>query len=302
MRFLSSEFNQKTLIWLITTVIGWLPAGAGNTREAAAETAAKIDQTVVSELSSMHGSTSRIIEHIDLTTPFQTKTQWALVIGKEPDEEGTEGPLGDPIGAVSVCFINNESIDCSERMLTDCMGQNISIGQGERLFYELHDSAVVYSGPRKTQPLLMVRTCTMPGVNGNCGVSTFLFDYDQNADRFYNVFFNITGRNNNQETRFIESGPLIGDVIVAEPTNSAPFTYWMEIYKRNGSGKYERFLRYRGKTGYADGNPLAVIDSEMPEIQKHLKLWTPGQDLPVPPKMPTGCTKLFMRNGVEWCE
>lgn len=302
MRFPASEFSQKILIWWIAAVIWWLPTGTGSARESAADTTAKIDQSVVSELSSMHGSTSKIVGHVDLTKPFQTKTPWAIVIGKEPDEEGTEGPLGDPIGAVSICFVNNKSVDCSERMLTDHMGQNISRGRGERLFYELLNSAIVYSGPKKTQPLLMIQTCTMPGVNGNCGVLTFLFDYDRNADRFYNVFFNDTGRNNNQETRFIESGPLIGDVIVADPTSNAPFTYWVEIYKRKRSGRYERLLRYRGKTGYADGNPLAVIDSEMPEILWRLKLWMPGQDLPVPPKMPAGCTRLFMRKGVEWCE
>jgi hypothetical protein len=116
------------------------------------------------------------------------------------------------------------------------------------------------------------------------------------------VFFNVTGRNNNQETRFIESGPLIGDLIVAYPTDNAPFTYWVEIYERNGSGGYERLLRYRGKTVYGDGNPLAVIDSEMPEILRSLKLWAPGQALPVPPRMPAMCTRLFMRKGVEWCE
>jgi hypothetical protein len=264
MPFPASEFSQKTLIWWVAAVIWWLPAGTGSARESAVDTTAKIDQAVVSELSSMHGSTSRIIGHIDLTKPFQSKTPWALVIGKEPDEEGTEGPLGDPIGAVSICFVNNEPADCSERLLTDHMGQNISRVQGERLFYEFLNSAVLYSGLKKTQPLLMIRTCTMPGANGNCGVSTFLFDYDRNADRFYNVFFNVTGRNNNQETRFIESGPLIGDIIVADPASSAPFTYWLEIYTRNGSGRYELLLRYRGKTGYADGNPLAVIDSEMP--------------------------------------
>lgn len=302
MRSPASEFSQKILIWWTVAVICWLPTGTGSARELAADTTAKIDQLVVAELSSMYGSTSKIIGHVDLTKPFQTKTPWALVIGKEMDKEGTDqDPLVDH-NAVSICFVNSESVDCSERMFADYMGQNIPKGSGERLFYELFTSAIVYSGPKKTQPLLMVRTCTMCGANGNCGVSTFLLDYDRNADRFYNLFFNVTGRNNNEETRFIESGPLIGDLIVAYPTGNAPFAYWVETYKRNGSGRYERFLRYRGKTGYGDGNPLAVIDSEMPEILRRLKLWAPSQDLPVPAKMPAGCTRLFTRKGVEWCQ
>jgi len=220
---------------------------------------------------------------------------------KELNQEGTDQyPLADT-RAVSVCFVNDESVDCSERMFAPYVEQHIS-RLGERLFYELFTSAIVYSGPNRTGPLLMLRACTMSGVNGNCGVSTFLFDYDRNADRFYDVFSNVTGRNNNEETRFTESGPLMGDLIVAYPGYDAPFTYWVEIYKRDGSGKYERFLQYRGKTVYADGNPLAVIDSEMPEILRRLKLWAPGQALPVPARMPAGCTRLFMRKGVEWCE
>jgi hypothetical protein len=139
-------------------------------------------------------------------------------------------------------------------------------------------------------------------MNGNCGVSTFLLAYDLNTDRFHVVFFNITGKNNNEETRFVDAGPLLGDVIIAYPTDNAPFTYWVEVYRRNPRREYARLLRYRGKTGYDDGNPLAVIDSEMPEILRRLKLWTPSHDLPVPRSMPAGCTKLVMRKGVEWCE
>jgi len=50
----------------------------------------------------------------------------------------------------------------------------------------------------------------------------FLFDYDRKAERFRVVFFNMVGRNNNQEARFVENGPLLGDVIVAYPTDDPP--------------------------------------------------------------------------------
>lgn len=303
MRTPASEFSQKMLILLIAAVC-WLPTGTVSAREPAADTAAKIDQAVVSELSSLYGTTSKIISHVDLTRPFRTKTPWAFVVGKEPDKPGTDKQpwLWEP-GAVSPCFVNSGAVDCSEMMFhASYIEQNTVRDSGERLFYEFFQSAIVYSGPRKRQPLLMVRTCTRPGTNGNCGVSTFLFDYDGKADRFQDVFFSFTGRNHNEETRFIDKGPLIGNVIVAEPTRNAPYTYWVEVYKRNASGKYARSLRYRGKTEYGDGNHLAVIDSEMPAILKRLKLWKPGQALPVPPKMPDRCTRLFMRKGVMWCE
>jgi hypothetical protein len=116
------------------------------------------------------------------------------------------------------------------------------------------------------------------------------------------VFVNFTGRNNNEDARFVESGPLQGDVIVDDPTENAPYTYWIEVYRAGDSGQYGRILRYRGLTGYSDGNPLAVADSEMPEILRRLGLWQPGDPLPVPAHLPQGCSHLFMRHGEEWCK
>jgi hypothetical protein len=111
----------------------------------------------------------------------------------------------------------------------------------------------------------------------------------------------MMGRNNNQEARFVEKGPLLGSVVVAYPTNDAPFTYFVEVYKRGSESEYSQVLSYRGNTHYGDGNPLAVIDSEMPETLQRLGLWKTGDPLPVPPRMPRGC-RLVMRKGVEWCE
>jgi hypothetical protein len=179
--------------------------------------------------------------------------------------------------------------------------ERISFDSGPGPFYELFASDVVFSGPGRTFPLLRIKSCTTRGANGNCGVSTFLFAYDRDAQRFRVVFFNMMGRNNNQEARFVEKGPLLGNVIVAYPTNDAPFTYFVEVYKRSSDSEYSQVLRYRGNTHYGDGNPLAVIDSEMPETLQRLGLWKTGDALPVPPRMPRGCT-LVMRKGVEWCE
>ena len=103
------------------------------------------------------------------------------------------------------------------------------------------------------------------GANGNCRVSTFLFAYEQKTARFHVVYFNMTGRNNNEETRVLETGPLLGSVIVAYPTSDAPFTYFVEVYERASDSEYSLGFKYRGHTGYGDGNPLAVIDSEAPE-------------------------------------
>jgi hypothetical protein len=170
--------------------------------------------------------------------------------------------------------------------------------------YHLFASNIVYGGPTKTRPFLFVEVCgagAMSG-DGDCGIATALYTYDKDNDRFTRVFLNLTGRNNNQATRFVESGPLQGDVIVDNPTEDAPYSYWIEVYRAGSSGQYGRILRYRGFTGYSDGNPLAVADSEMPEILYRLGLWKPGDPLPLPAHLPQGCSHLFMRRGEEWCK
>ncbi len=263
-----------------------------------------IDQAVISKLSAQFGINSKVITHLDLTQTFQTKSRWSLVVAKQPDEESNvEDGGGNRIGAVSLCFVENDVPDCSEEMFqAKYREEKVSFVSGEPTFHQLFVSDVVFSGPGRTLPLLRIKSCMNRGANGNCGVSTFLFAYDRKVDRFRVVFFNMTGRNNNEETRFVESGPLLGSVIVADPTSDAPFTYFVEVYKRTSDSEYSRTLRYRGHTGYGDGNPLAVIDSEMPETLRRLGLWKEGDALPVPPRMPQRCTRLVMRKGVEWCE
>jgi hypothetical protein len=263
-----------------------------------------IDPAVISKLSAQFGINSKVIVHLELAQTFQTKSRWSLVVAKQPDEESSvEDGGGNRIGAVSLCFVENDEPDCSEEMfLAKYREEKVSFVSGEPTFHELIASDVVFSGPGRTLPLLRIKSCMNRGANGNCGVSTFLFAYDRKAERFRVVFFNMTGRNNNEETRVVENGPLLGSVIVAYPTGDAPFTYFVEVYKRTSDSEYSLALRYRGHTGYGDGNPLAVIDSEMPETLRRLGLWKTGDALPVPPRMPGGCTRLVMRKGVEWCE
>jgi len=266
--------------------------------------ASAIDQAAISQLSAQFGINSKVVTHLDLTKPFQTKSRWTLIAAKQPDEESSaRDGVGEREGAISLCFVENDEPDCSEEMfLAKYREEKISFDSGPGPFYELFASDVVFSGPKRTLPLLRIKTCTTRGANGNCGVSTFLFAYDRKAERFRVVFFNMVGRNNNQEARFVENGPLLGSVIVAYPTNDAPFAYFVEVYKRMPDSMYSQVLRYRGNTRYGDGNPLAVIDSEMPESLRRLGLWKTGDALPVPPGMPQGCTRLVMRKSVQWCE
>lgn len=188
--------------------------------------------------------------------------------------------------------------DCGQKFYQ----QNSKDQQGPDSPYHFLGEGVVYASRNKSNPLLFVQVCTSEMFDGNCGVATALYKYDKQTDHFNRVFLNVTGRNNNEETRFVDSGPIQGDVIVNYPTQSAPYTYWVEVYRAAKSGQYGRILRYRGRTGYSDGNPLAVADSEMPEILRRLGLWKPGDPLPVPANLPKGCRDLVMRHDEEWCK
>lgn len=256
-----------------------------------------IEKRVISKLWAQYKIHSKVIQRLDLTEPFRTRSQWTLIVAKQPDNESsaTNG-FGDPMGAIYFCFVKQEDPDCSHEIF------RTADKYSRDPFYQVFSADVVHAGPEKTLPLLRTKTCGTGGVTGNCGVTTYLLTYDQSADRFRAVFSNVQGRNNNEETRFIESGPLLGHVIVVYPTDNAPFTYFVEIYKQSPGGQYAQVFKYRGATGYADGNILAVIDSQMPETLRRLGLWKEGDPLPLPPRLPRGCATLVLRKGLAWCQ
>ena len=130
--------------------------------------ATAIDQAVISKLSAQFGINSKVITHLDLTQPFQTKSRWNLVAAKQPDEESSaEDGSGERIGAISLCFVENDEPDCSEEMfLAKYREEKISFDSGPGPFYELFASDVVFSGPGRTLPLLRIKSCTIAGRMG----------------------------------------------------------------------------------------------------------------------------------------
>jgi hypothetical protein len=292
-----SHTLRHAIFALIATVI--LTQGA-SAKQPPTDAAPKIDRSVLTTLTSLYGTTSTLVEHVDLATPFKTASPWTLVVAKEADGRGYDQDPADNT-VISLCFVKAGVPDCSEKAVRKQYREH-HFDDTKRPFYQFFESKVVYLDAAHTSPLLLLRTCTYGGVNGNCGKATLLYRYDRSTDDFRLVFFGITGRNNNQETRFVEKGPLMGSVIVAYPTTDAPYTYYVEVYRWRGAESYRQVLRYRGKTGYRDGNGLPVIDSEMPQILQHLGMWKPGDAPPSPDDTPTGCTRLFMRGGTEWCD
>jgi hypothetical protein len=281
------RFNALS-VWVLLIAVPLLQSLSAEQR--CAIQAAEIDRSVVASISNRGTMNPKVISHIDLTKSFKTVGQWTFVAvqegGAPPSQIEDHGPI-------LLCLVKASKPDCA-----GLFNQPASTDQP---WYHLLDSRIVYAGPGESSPLLLVKVCTAEGFNGGCGMATALYRYDRPADRFIRVFVNVTGRNNNQVTRFVERGPLQGDVIVDYPTAHAPYTYWIEVYHIGNSNSYVRILRYRGSTGYNDGNPLAVVDSEMPEILRHLGLWHPGDALPLPAHMPQRCTNLSMQKREEWC-
>jgi hypothetical protein len=122
--------------------------------------------------------------------------------------------------------------------------------------------------------------------------------YRADGDRFERIYERVTGHNNNQEVRYIATGPLKGDIVSVEPTQDAPFGFWV-VVNAPANGSFKEVLRYRSATRYGDGNPLAVIDSEMPNMAQRLGLWKPGTPLPLPTR---ACPKPHLVRMALWCE
>jgi hypothetical protein len=81
--------------------------------------------------------------------------------------------------------------------------------------------------------------------------------------------------------------------------SDAPFAFWITVNTITPSFKYHQALRYRSATTYGDGNPLPVIDSEMPEIEYRLGLLHAGAPLPLPTD---GCSQPRWYHGELWCD
>ncbi len=286
------RISALSLCWAFLTTVGTPHCLGADKATIATE---EIDRSVMATLSHQGAEKPKVISHIDLTQTFETVTQWTLVVVQEGGQPITE--IEDH-GPIHVCLVKANKPDCSENLYQD-------VGKERPPFdtpYHLLTSRVVNAGQNQSSPLLFIQLCGAEGPNGNCGIATALYRYERETDRFIRVFQGLTGRNNNEATRFVERGSLQGNVIVNYPTENAPYTYWIEVYRADESGQYVRVLRYRGHTGYGDGNPLAVADSEMPEILSHLGFWKPGDALPVPAHLPKGCSHLYMRRGEEWCK
>lgn len=231
---------------------------------------------------------------IDLAQPFGTRSPWRFTASQGADIPDPLGMGDDKApGAIRLCVSNDGGRTCRPDL-----AHMLALSTGDDLYSEAHflnDARIVQ--PEAGRKLLLVQVASLHGGNGDQRVATMVLAYDRARDSFAPVFEKRTGRNNNQEIRYIADGRLRGAMISAEPTQDAPFGFWMMV-SRLGAGGYGQVLRYRSATRYADGNPLAVIDSEMPNIEARLGLWRPGMKMTLPPGQ---CRSLRLIKQELWC-
>ena len=226
-----------------------------------------------------HRSGSRATQ-LDLGGPFHARSPWRLMVTEGAPVKDFAG--NDARGALALCLRKGPTAPCvSDPVTIPLHAPSPDYAIAWEPHY-LRTAKVVYPRGAKAAPLLMIVTGSLYSGDGDARVSTELVRYDPARDAFQRVYAQSTGRRNNQEIRFVTDGPLMGSVIAAEPREHLPYGYWIVVSRASATGVYRPVLRYRSATLYDDGNPLAVIDSEMPNIEERLGLWKPGAPLPAP--------------------
>ena len=239
-----------------------------------------------------------MIAPFDLKAPFDARSPWRLEITQGPP---TEDYGGDPApGRLDLCLQKSPAGPCERKPVSADPAADGGSASDWGPHY-LRSVKPVYPRGRSGPPLLQLVTASLHAGDGGQVVVTQLLKYDKNRDAFERIYVFSTGTNNNQEVRFIDRGPLIGDVISAEPTTNAPYDYRMTVNRFTPTRTYRQVLRYRSATRYQDGDTLAVIDSEMPNIQRRLGLWRPGLPPPLPASAAKTCLKPRLVNMELWC-
>ncbi len=240
----------------------------------------------------------KIVSSLALSKPFDTRRAWTFTATQGadiPDPTGEETELVP--GPITLCLSPDGGKTCAS-VLSDAFRTS---NAGD-LFDEPHALvrvAIDHLPGAAARPLLFVKTASVLSTDGNARVVTQVLLYSRADDAFTLAYQHVSGHNNSEDLRYVPGGPLAGDIIVAEPTENAPYGFWVTVNRLTAHDRFEPVLRYRSATRYGDGNPLSVIDSEMPNIEQHLGLWRPGQALPVPA---SPCAKPHLVKGALWCQ
>ena len=227
---------------------------------------------------------------LDLTGLFGTASRWTLTAtrgGPTPDPSGLDPSIP---GVMTMCLQMSARRGCARDLL-----DAPPVHPGDDPVWSTTrkvDRVAILSLPVGKR--LLVETSGPHSANNSHWILTQVLAYDRGADRFRSLFARAVGSNHNQEIRVIEHGPLASDIVMAEPTADAPYGYWVTVFGQ-ASTIYRPELRLRSATHYGDGNPLAVIDAEMPNILRRL-----GKPDPLP-RASAACPMPHLHDGALWC-
>jgi hypothetical protein len=240
-----------------------------------------------------------VVSMLDLSGPFATRTAWRFVATQGPQVADAFGSIGDKVpGLIDLCLRKAATTACDPVI----EGRQPTGESSHSEFYAeshyLNEARIVYPRGLGAPPLLIVQAASVHSGDGDQLVSTQVLAYRAEQDRFARIYERVTGRNNNQDVRYVDKGPLQGDIISVEPTQNAPFGFWVTVSRLTPDYTYRQVLRYRSATRYGDGNPLAVVDSETPNILQRLGLWRSGSPLPIPD---ASCPRPHLIRSELWC-
>jgi hypothetical protein len=215
---------------------------------------------------------------------------------QEPDVKDPL-PMSDSApGAIRLCIQLNNQSSCAPA-IRDPLARDAD----RDVFSESHfleTAEVVYPRGTVNPALLHLQVGSFYSGDGDQRKSSDFVAYNARSRRFDVVFHHQLGGNHNEEVRFISSGPLKGSIVTVDSPYGPPFSYLVTVNRLTSDYHYRQVLRYRSATRYNDGNPLAVIDSEMPNILRRLDFWHPRNPLPLPK---SGCAHPHLVKTELWC-
>ena len=239
-----------------------------------------------------------VIASIDLSRAFNTRSPWRFTATQGPPAlDPVSLATGDTVpGDILVCISKGDTRHCDASLQA-----TLRLPEPNDVFsspHYLEAAQIVHPRGVSGQALFLIRMASVMSGDGDQLVRTQVLAWRRSSDNFVRVYDFTTGYNNNQEVRYIQSGQLKGNIISVEPTQHAPYGFWVTVNALLPDYTYRQILHYRSATTYGDGNPMAVIDSEMPNIEQHLGLWRPGSPL----RLPAGpCPRPHLARMELWC-
>lgn len=170
---------------------------------------------------------------LNLSEPFGAHPGWRFSASQGPDIADPLGDAADRVpGTIRLCVSPDGGRTCRPSLDGVLAGPT-----GSDMFSQPHflDYARIVH-PRSDFPLLLIAVASLHSGDGDQRVATVALGYDRAHDTFVPAYRNRTGRNRNEETRYVATGALRGAIIAVEPTPNAPFGFWVTVAKIGGGG------------------------------------------------------------------